>query len=169
MTRTFLMGQMDLIRKLNYLDVTRILIDHMFFRKRLISKWTMGLVNALNHHWCETNSLPQGFGAGGVPAEISFSRILCMGPVPYPKEVYVYIWYCFIYDLSMLFYITFKKKTWASGSQEGHMWVTSRLLSGSTGVTHFQSWLVGVALELKHVIEINLIRVSYHCKSHSFT
>ena len=38
---TFLVSQVGLIRKLNYLDMTRILIDHMFFRKRhwhLISK-----------------------------------------------------------------------------------------------------------------------------------
>ena len=43
----------------------------------------------------------------------------------------------------MSFYITFKKKTLACGSQVGHMWVTSGLLSGSsgsTGVTHFQPW-----------------------------
>ena len=30
----FLVGQMGFIHKLNYLDVTRILIDHMFFGKR---------------------------------------------------------------------------------------------------------------------------------------
>ena len=47
-----------LISKLNHLDVTRILIDHMLLRKRywyLISEWTLGLVNALNHHWYETS------------------------------------------------------------------------------------------------------------------
>ena len=50
----FLVGQVGLICKLNYLDVIQILIDHMFFRKRhwhLISS----LANVLNHHWCETS------------------------------------------------------------------------------------------------------------------
>ena len=64
---------------------------------------------------------------------------MCIGPVLYPEEVYGIVSYN--YDLSTLFYITFKKKTLACESQEGHMWVTSRLLSGSsgsTGVTHFQ-------------------------------
>ena len=40
----------------------------------------------------------------------------------------------------MSFYITFKKKTLACGSQKGHMWVTSGLLYGSVGevAQHFQ-------------------------------
>ena len=50
-----------------------------------------------------------------------------MGPVLYPEEIYD------ISDFSMPFYITFKKKTLACGSQEGLMWVTSGLLSGSMG------------------------------------
>ena len=31
------------------------------------------------------------------------------------------------------------KETSACGSQVGHIWVTSGLLTGSTGVTHFNS------------------------------
>ena len=75
-------------------------------------------------------------------SEISLSRILCVGPVLYPKEIYGIVSYLIF---SMSFYITFKKKTLACGSQEGHMWVTSGLLCGSVGqvggsasVTHFQ-------------------------------
>ena len=50
---TFFVDQVGLIRKLNLLDVTQILIDHMFLRKRhrhLISERTLGLANTLNHH-----------------------------------------------------------------------------------------------------------------------
>ena len=53
-----------------------------------------------------------------------------MGPVLYPKEIYGIVLYLIFY---MSFYITFKKKTLACGSQVGHMWVTSRLLCGSVG------------------------------------
>ena len=58
----FLVGQVSLICKLICQDVNWILIHHIFIRKRhlwLISEWTLGLVNALNHHWCETSLLPQ--------------------------------------------------------------------------------------------------------------
>ena len=67
--------------------------------------------------------------------EISFSRILCKGPVLYPEEIYDIVSY--LISVSMSFYITFKKKTLACGSQEGHMWVTSGHLwvSGSPSVT----------------------------------
>ena len=56
------MGQAGLICKLNYLDVTQIFIDYMFFRKQhwhLVNEWTLGLVNVLNHCWYETSLLPQ--------------------------------------------------------------------------------------------------------------
>ena len=95
---TFLVGQVGLIHKLNYLDVTRILIDHMFFRKGhwyLISEWTLVLVNALNHHWCETSHYLKLFWSMWY-SEISLSRILCVGPVLYPKEIYMalfHIWF----------------------------------------------------------------------------
>ena len=51
----FLVGQVGLIHKLNYLDITRI---SQFFRKQcwhLISEQTFGLMNALKYHWCETS------------------------------------------------------------------------------------------------------------------
>ena len=72
--------------------------------------------------------------------EISFSRILCMGPcssVSWRK-----LWHCFISNFSMSFYIAdFLKENFSM--HVGHkwviaMWVTSGLLCGSTGVTHFQ-------------------------------
>ena len=93
----------------------RFLIDHMFFRKRhwhLISEWTLVLVNALNHHWCETSHYLKLFWSMWYP-EIFLSRILCVGPVLYPEEIYGIVSYLIF---SMSFYITFKKKTWACGS-----------------------------------------------------
>ena len=74
--------------------------------------------------------------------EILFSRSLCMGPVLYPKEIYGIVLYLIF---SMSFHITFKKKSLTCGSQVGLMWVTSGLLSessGSTGVIHFQPCFV---------------------------
>ena len=68
-----------------------------------------------------------------------------MRPVLHPKEIYGIVLYLIF---SMSFYITFKKKTLACGSQVGHMWVTSGLLSGSsgsTGVTHFQPCKMHIA------------------------
>ena len=50
-----LVGQVGLIYKLNYLDLTWY---HMFFRKQcwhLVSEWTLDLMNALKYHWCETS------------------------------------------------------------------------------------------------------------------
>ena len=64
---------------------------------------------------------------------------LCMSSVLYPaknEEIYGIVSY---QNFSTSFCITFQKKTSACGSPMGHMcalWV-----SGSTGVTHFQSWL----------------------------
>ena len=71
-----------------------------------------------------------------------------MGPLLYPEEIYGIVSYL-IFSIS-----TFKKKTLACGSQEGHTWVTSGLLSGSsglTGVIHFQPWWV------IWVIRVNLV------------
>ena len=85
------------------------LIDHTFFRKthwHLISEWTLGLVNALNHHWCETSYYLKWFWNMWC-SEISFSRIPCVGPVLYPEEVYGIVSYL-IFSIS--FYITFKRK-----------------------------------------------------------
>ena len=104
----------------------RFLIDHMFFRKRhwhLISEWTLqlGLVNALNHHWCKTSLLlyfKLFWSMCTWCPEISFSRILCVGPVLYPVEIYSIVSHLIF---SMSFYITFKKKTLACGSYVGHI------------------------------------------------
>ena len=60
-----------------------------------------------------------------------------MGPVLYPKEIYDIVLYLIF---SRSFYITFKKKTLACESQEGHMWVTSGLLCGLVGPVGEQMW-----------------------------
>ena len=104
----------------------RFLIDHIFFRKRhwyLISEWNLGLVNALNHH--VTGVKPayylKLFWIIRCPV-ISFSRILCMGPVLYPEEMYGIVGYLIF---AMSFYVTFKKKNFSMwitrGSYMGHI------------------------------------------------
>ena len=56
----FLVGQVGLICKL---DVTRMFNrSQVLYNKRhwcLISEWILGLVGALNHHWCEASQLSQ--------------------------------------------------------------------------------------------------------------
>ena len=107
-------------------------LSHLTIRKRhwhLISKWTFGLVNALNHHWCETSYYLKLFWSMWC-SEVLFSRILCVVPVLYSEETYGIVSYLIF---SMSFYITFKKRTLACGSQVGNLWVTSGLLCGSVG------------------------------------
>ena len=93
-------------------------------------------MNALNHHWYETSLLPQAVLKHVVP----FSRIMCTGPVLYPAKneethgIVSYLIFPYHFTLSL-------KRKYLGHAQEGHMWVTSGLLSGSsesTGVTHFQ-------------------------------
>ena len=109
---TFLVGQVGLICKLNYLDGTRIFtgVKPAYYLKLF---WSM---------WCP---------------EISFSRILWIGP---SSVSWRNLWHCFTSDFSLSFYVTFKKKTLTCGSQEGHMWVTSGLLCGSVGQVDQQVW-----------------------------
>ena len=76
------------------------LIDHMFFRKRhwnLISERTLCLTGMKPNYYLKL------FWSMWCP-EISFPRILCVGPVLYPKEIYGIVF------VSMSLYITFKKK-----------------------------------------------------------
>ena len=64
----FLMDQVDLTCKLNIWIWPGLLIDDMFFRKwhwYLISEWSLGLVNAPNHHWCEPLTTSSCFEACG--------------------------------------------------------------------------------------------------------
>ena len=111
---------------------------HIFFRKQcwhLISEWTLGLINALKYHWCETRLLSQAV-LKHVVSEISSSSSLCKVPVLYSaknEEIYGIVPYQTFFRSR---YITFKKENF-------NMWVTPRLLcgsSGSTSVTHFQPW-----------------------------
>ena len=62
--------------------------------------------------------------------EILFLRILCVGPVLYPEEIYSIVSYLIF---SMSLYITFIKKTLACVLQVGHLWVMSGLLCGPVG------------------------------------
>ena len=141
------------IRKLNYLDVTRIFSrSHVLWKKTLItsyliSEWTLDLVNALNYYWCETSYNLKLFWSARCP-EISFSRILYVGPVLYPEVFYGIVEYLIF---STSFYITFKKKILACESQVGHIRI-ALLVSGSTSVTHFQPWFV-----LKNVLKYTIV------------
>ena len=136
----FLVGQVGLIHKPNYLDVTWIFnIDHKFFRKRhwqLISEWTLGLMKALNHHWYETSLLPQAI----LKYVVARDFILKNSVHGTSSVSWRNLWHCFTSDFSMSFYITFKKKTLACGSQEGHMWITSRFLYGLVHQVGQQVW-----------------------------
>ena len=56
----------------------------MFFRKQcwhLLSEETLGLINALKYHWCETSLLSQT-----VLKHVASSRSLCKGPVLYSSK-----------------------------------------------------------------------------------
>ena len=112
----------------------RLLIDHMLFQILcwcLVSEWTLGLVNALNHHWCETRLLPQAILKHVVSREISFSVSLYMGSVLFCSIISYQNFQC--YNCFEIISIKLKHV----------MWVTSGLLcvwvsgsSGSIGVTH---------------------------------
>ena len=144
---TFLVGQVGLIRKLDYLDVTWILIDHMFFGKRywhLVANWVnlLDLLKALNHHWCETAYYIKLFWSIWCPKITNTQEFCAWGCSVSWRN----LWYYFIYDFSMSFYIIFKKNfsMWVTrGSYMGPiqiaLWVTGS--SVSTSVTHFQPWL----------------------------
>ena len=143
----------------------RFLIDHMFFRKRhwhLIRKWTLGLLNALNHHWCVTSDYLKLFWSMWCP-KISFLRILCVRPVLYYEEIYGIVSYL-IFSIS---FYTFKKKTLACGSQEGHnqiaLWVSGSI--GSASVTHLQPWF-WLTLDIKTSVTQSKLS-SYHSKAYS--
>ena len=90
------------------------LIDHIFFRKRhwhLISKLTFSLVNALNHHWCETILLPQAVLKHVVSRDFILKNSVC-GTSSVSRR----------------------------NTQVGHLWITSGLLCGSVGQVDQQVW-----------------------------
>ena len=102
------------------------LIDHMFFRKRhwhLISEWTLGLVNALNHHWYETSLLPQA-----VLKHVVFRDFIPKNSVRGTNCVsWTKIWHCFISDFFHVILHNFLKENfsmWVTrGSYVGHIWI----------------------------------------------
>ena len=107
----------------------RYLIDHTFFRKRhwrLISKWTLGLLNALNHHLCESSLILKLFWNMWYP-EISFSRILHMDQTSSTFCQEKKLWHCFITDFFHAILHYFYKgnfNMWVtSGSYVGHIWI----------------------------------------------
>ena len=122
---TFLMDQVGLIHKLNYLDVAWILIDHIFFKKWYyqLVEWTLHMVNVLNHCWYETSLLPQAILKHMVSRDW-LSKTLCMGPVLYLKKSMA-LYRIFLCHFALLL----KRKL----QHVDHKWVTSRLLCGSMG------------------------------------
>ena len=83
----------------------------------------MGLVNAVNHRWCETSLLHEAV-LKHVVSRYFILKNLCKGPVLYDEEIYDTVAY-----LQILRHFTSKMKTSANESD---------MLCGSTGVTHFQ-------------------------------
>ena len=82
-----LVDQAGLIRKLNYLDVTRMFNRSQVLYKRhwcLISEWILGLVGALNHHWYEASQLPQAV----LKHMVSKHFILKSTILPIKNEIY---------------------------------------------------------------------------------
>ena len=133
---TFLVG---LICKLNYLDTTWTGY-HMFFRQQcwhMVSEWTLGLLNALKHHWCETSLLL--FLKYVISKDFIFKKYE-QGTSFVSCQKWRNLGHCSISKIFMSCYITFKKKTSTCGSQVGHMWVTSRLFCGSVGQIGQQVW-----------------------------
>ena len=121
---TILVSQVGLIYKLtSYLDVTRIFNRlHVLYKDIVLV--TDKRVNFGFHEHTEPSLAWNHFTTSSCMwcSEISFLRILYMGPVLYPaknEEIYGIVWY-------LIFY-----KTSARGSQVGHIWVTSGLLCGS--------------------------------------
>ena len=151
----FLVGQAGLTYKLNYLYVIQIYNRWHILKKRywcLISEWTLGLVNALNHHWHKLAYYLKVLWSMWSP-EISFLTILHMDQfciLPIMKK--------FSYSIAsypMSFYIIFKENfnMWVtSESYVGHTWVTSWLLCGSVGQ---QLWLIWNSESYLHIWILN--------------
>ena len=77
---TFLVGQVGLICKPYYLDVTRIAITCSLQNCwHLVSEWTLGLMNALKYHWCEASLLSQAVLKNVVSQDFIF-KSLCQRP-----------------------------------------------------------------------------------------
>ena len=145
----FLVGQVGLIHKLNYLNVAQIFNrSHVLWKKTFHREpWASWM------DWTITGMKPayylKLFWSMWCP-EISFPRILFMGLVLYPEEIYGIASYLIF---SMSFYITFKENfsLWVTrGSYVGNigiaLWVSRS--SGSTGVTHFQPWYLSNQLAI---------------------
>ena len=78
-------GQVGLIRKLNYLDVTRISHAHLktiLTSGMYVSEWILGLMNAPKYHWCETSLLSQAILKHVVSKDFIFKKsVQETGPV----------------------------------------------------------------------------------------
>ena len=120
----------DLIRKINYLDMTQIFNRSRVLKKtwHLVSERTLHLVNVLNHCWCETSLISKLFWSMWHP-EILFWKVC------------VWVQFCILPRMkkSMALYVICIKKASACGLQVGHiqiaLWVSGQ--SRSTGVNHF--------------------------------
>ena len=139
----FLVGQAGLICKLNYLDVTRIFNKshaYVLWKRHwhLISEWPLDLVNTLNYVSLVWNQLTTLSCFEACSVQKFHSQEFCAWDAS--SASWRSLWHCFISDFSMSFYITFKKKTLAYGSQEGQMWITPRLLCGSVDQVRQQVW-----------------------------
>ena len=123
---TFLEGQVSLICKLNYLDVTR--IYHMYIRKQfwhLVSEWwTLGLMNVLKYHWYETSLLSQAVLKHVVSKDFIFKKSV-QGTGSVSCQEWRNLWHCSISKifLVMLATLIFLKRKL---QHVGHKWVMYR-------------------------------------------
>ena len=158
------MGQVGLIRKLRKLsgcdpDFNR---SHVLWKKTLASDKQVNLgpgeCTEPSLVWNQLTTL-SCFEACGV--QRFHSQQFC-----------VWDQFCILKKSIALFHIWFflllhniLKKTLACGSQAGHMWITSGLLSVSTGVTHFQPYNQGIINWVTTAITYNcifcIVRISF--------
>ena len=127
---TSLVGQVGLICKINYLDVT--------WMSYLVSEWTLGLMNAQKYRWCETNlSQLQAVLKHVVSKDLIFKKSV-QGTSFVTCQESRNLCHCSMSKICHVTLATFLKRKF---QHVGHMWITSGLFcwsNGSTGVTHFQ-------------------------------
>ena len=101
---------------------------HMFFRKQcwhLKSEWTLGLMNALKYHWCETSLFLSQVVLKHWCPKTSSSRSLRKGLVLYPTKI-EQIYSIVPYQKFHVTLATLKRKL----QHVGHKWVGINLSQG---------------------------------------
>ena len=107
----------------------------------------MCLMNALKYHWCKTCLLSQAGIKHVVSKDFIFREVcsrdqFCILPRMKKSMASFHIKNFSCHD----HYFKKNVNVWVTSSCVGHMWVTSGLFCGSTGVTQFQHYQVPITL-----------------------